>query len=240
MRKAEEALSNFPNQDTNIKGSCIDNFEQKSKFKTTGEVSYMRYSVEKRSPAKIPGFTRCSLAEEDPLDDTLTATFDLDDNESETTLCQLRESLTFSLHGADLTTVKTYRNPIIRQSQSVPRELDPSNLSYEAKLGRNPLNLCIESLDCDNLSFPGGLYNIPQQRSSLSSQSMDHLDSVSSSNTSSPCKTPQHEIHYTPSKLYRSSPTHHPHHQNHLPQHHLHRRHRPDMHARSEPPPLLV
>ena len=183
---------------------------------------------------------RCTLAEEDSIDDTLDVTVELVPDGSDCAMRLLRESITVSLRNHEVGTIDSFRNPMLRESRSVPRELDPCSLSYEARLARNPLNLCIESLDQDNLSFPGGLYNIPQHRSSLSSQSLDTFDSVSSSTTSSPCKTPRHEISCSPSKVLRPSPHHHPHLQNHLSQHHLQRRLQTQVHARSEPPPLLA
>ncbi|KAF2360438.1 FERM central domain [Trinorchestia longiramus] len=147
-----------------------------------------------------------------------------------------------------------HRPSTLRQSRSVPRELDPSNLSYEAHLTRDPLNLCVDnaalSLDAENLSFPGGLYNL-SSRQRASSQSMSQLDSTGSSSCSSPAKViasaetadkpPPHSDRSSLRQQQALSPSfHHPHHRNHLPHLHSSRQHRMKLHDRSAPPPPLL
>ncbi|XP_047738863.1 dentin sialophosphoprotein isoform X1 [Hyalella azteca] len=133
------------------------------------------------------------------------------------------------------------RPPNMRQSRSVPRELDPSRLSYEAHLTRDPLNLCVDTaiLEGEKLSFPGGLYNISsRQRETLSTQSMNNLDSTGSSSCSSPSKPSYcdsasidrtHTQHSSSPNAQHSPSFHHPHHHNHLPHLHSNRRHRMQM-----------
>lgn len=160
-------------------------------------------------------------------------------------LRELSDSLTFALHekGREKRVTPTR----MRQSRSVPRELDPHSLSYEARLSRDPLNLCIDSaalsLEGEELSFPGGLYNLSHQRPNT--RSSNHLDSTGSSSCSSPCRSIISGGKHSPSKDTLSSSTfHHPHHHNHLPHLHTNRRHhRAPLHDRSapsHPPPLLA
>ena len=152
--------------------------------------------------------------------------------EDDETVLEISDSVTFDVRGHSSHNLR-------RESRSVPRELDPSSLAYEANLDRDPLNLSIDTsnlcLDPNKLSFPGGLYNIPQQRSSsLVSHSLTRLNTTSSpplpppTNNASPYKTSK--VGY--------SPQHHPHHYNHLPHHRSGER--VDRSAPPQPPPLLA